>query len=60
MLEELEESKDGKYWLITVGYDVQKPSKLAAFGPEITRDYKTLTIDSRTGEVLAVKIRKVA
>ena len=60
MLEEIEESEDGKYWLVTVGYDVEKPSKMAMFGPEVTRDYKRLTVNNRTGEVLSVKIRKVA
>lgn len=60
MLEEVEESEDGKYWLVTVGYDVRKPSRLAAFAPEFSRAYKTLKVDSSTRRVVSVKIRTLA
>ena len=59
MLEEIEASKDGKHWLITVGYDTTASRRLA-FEVGMVRAYKTLTVDKSTGEVLSAKIRSVA
>ncbi len=58
MLEELEESEDGKYWLVTVVYDIEKLAG-PIFGSQIARAYKSFRIDSRTGKVLSMKIRNV-
>ena len=59
MLEEIEESSDGKRWLVTLGYDhVGAGSFAFQRGP--SRDYKTVTIDSATGKVVSVKIRSLA
>lgn len=57
MLEELEESSDGKRWFVTIGFD-QPNIKLAILGGPI-RGYKLFTIDGLTGKVLSVKIRTV-
>jgi hypothetical protein len=59
MLEELEESEDGKYWLVTLGYDLEERLP-PMFGGRITRAYKSFKIDNRTGRVLSMKIRTVA
>lgn len=59
MLEELEETEDGKHWLVTLGYDVASRRKVEnVFGGPL-REYKTFTIDARSGRVTAAKIRNV-
>jgi hypothetical protein len=58
-LEEVELSEDGKYWLITLGYDVHPKSGIAAvLGPPKTK-FKVLKVDTRSGQVVAMKIRKL-
>jgi hypothetical protein len=57
MLEELEESDDGRFWLVTLGYDVENR---AFFGNAPTRSYKTFRINADTGKVHSVKIRSIA
>ncbi len=54
-LEEVELTEDGKYWLITLSYPVQSEAG-AIF---LRRQYKIFKIDTETGEVLSMKIRKV-
>ena len=56
-LEEVEISDDGMYWLITLSYPVAP--ELAALNFNFKRKYKVFTIDSKTGEVKSMKIRKV-
>lgn len=70
-LEEVELSEDKKYWLITLGFDVSTKSRNPLginFTPEgslmretnlLTREYKLFKVNSETGEVEAMKIRKV-
>ncbi|MCE9611033.1 MAG: hypothetical protein K8R23_12635 [Chthoniobacter sp.] len=62
MLEEIEESTDGRYWLVTLGYDVATPrgAAMAALYGGVSRSYKTFRIDAVTGKVLSVKIRSAA
>lgn len=56
MLEEIELSDDEKEWLITVS--VPRPASLASImGEPGARDYKTLRINTVTGEVKSLKIR---
>jgi hypothetical protein len=57
MLEEIEESEDGKHWLITLGYDDIAGSFSHVIGR--ARAYKRFTIDQATGRVISVKIRPV-
>jgi hypothetical protein len=65
MLEEVEETD--RFFLVTVGYDVQKnsiPSNLAGnlasiMGGGVERKYKTVTIDAATGRVSSIKIRSI-
>ena len=62
-LEEVELSEDGKYWLITLGYDRAKPGDpfaglLGSAKREFIREYRVLKISSSTGELLSMKIRE--
>lgn len=50
-LEEAEQSRDGRYWLITLGYN---PTIFTA-----KRKYKLFTVDAETGKVVSMKIRKL-
>jgi hypothetical protein len=50
-LEEVELSEDGKFWFVTLGMqDVGAP-----FSP---KTYKVFKVNSRTGEVLSMKMRE--
>lgn len=66
LVEEVEVSDDGKYWLITLGYDVAVTSEgkalhgiASVFEQKARREYKIFKIDRETGEVKAMNIRKV-
>jgi hypothetical protein len=66
MLEEVEQSEDGRYWLITIGFNSERlPVKKTMadlgniFATPATRDYKTVKIDSATGDVISMKIRSL-
>lgn len=58
LLEEVEAvAENGKgAWVITLS--MPRPGSLAVIGGD--REYKTFTVDRRTGEVLSMKIRAVA
>jgi len=65
-LEEIELSEDGRFWLITLGFDVlendKSPLETLSVLPPATkyrREYKLLKVDAETGEVAAMKIRTV-
>lgn len=64
-LEEVELSEDERYWLITLGYDLKGsnklplPSLLPAQTQALLREYKLFRINSDSGKVEAMKIRKV-
>ncbi len=66
-LEEVELSEDKKYWLITLGFDLPVRTKLPLAIPGLltrenetfTRNYRVFKVNSETGEVEAMKIRKV-
>ena len=57
LLEEVEQTDDGRYWLITLGYD--SVSRTALLGPGLGREYKTFKLDAKTGKVLKMKIRSI-
>ena len=64
LLEEIEITEDEKLWLITFGYDTDHTVELpydTVLGPRVRhlRDYKTVEVDAVTGELIALKIRKV-
>ena len=50
LVEETELSEDEKFWFITISFVT-----LPGFGP---KEYKVLKVDSTTGAVLSMKIRK--
>ena len=65
-LEEVEMSKDGKFWLVTLGF--YRPSKKPVSGLEALqqirgvtheRKYKVFKVDATSGEVTSMKIRSV-
>jgi hypothetical protein len=66
LLEEVELSEDGRYWLITLSYaselsTIRVPSALDPFPKVINgpRKYKLFKIDAATGNVKAMKIRSL-
>jgi hypothetical protein len=57
-LEEVELTDDEKYWLITLSYPLTQ--KIAVLNlPVIKREYKLFKVDTQTGQVRAMKIRKL-
>jgi hypothetical protein len=65
MIEEVEESEDGAYWLVTLGYDIQRHvSRVAGnlqdvFGPQVARHYKVFKVNAETGRIVSMKIRSL-
>ncbi len=65
-LEEVEQSDDSHYWLITLGFDRPVEGATGAYAglsasvgvPQVVRDYKILKVDAETGEVESMKIRE--
>jgi hypothetical protein len=66
MLEEVEESEDGSYWLVTLGYDI--PRRLSPLAgnlrdifahPQFDRHYKVFNVDAKTGRIVSMKIRSL-
>lgn len=64
-VEEFEKSKDGKHWLITIGFDLPGTAKTPAFQQTLgipsrmTREYKIFKVGIADGLVHAMKIRTV-
>jgi len=60
ILEEVDQTDDGKYWLITLGFSREKPN-ISALLPsvQIERVYKSIKVDKETGEPVAMQIRAV-
>jgi hypothetical protein len=58
MLEEIEESQDGKQWLITLGYDTAASLRHILQSGQ-ARAYKRLTIDQASGRVISARIRSL-
>ena len=67
MLEEVEERKDGSYWLVTLGYDIQRRGSPVAgklehiFGPQpqVDRHYKVFKVHAKTGKIFSMRIRSI-
>jgi hypothetical protein len=64
LLEEVERSEDGRYWLITLGFSKPLPAQanqlqqLSAQLRPPQRIYKLIKIDAATGEFVSMKIRE--
>jgi hypothetical protein len=56
IVEEIELSEDNQRWLITLG--IRSPHALSLYGKEDV-SYKVFTVDSLTGEVISMKIKKI-
>ena len=64
MLEEVEYSEKDEVWLITIGFDVEKPptslqALMSSAGSNWVRKYKKVKINGHTGEPLSLHIRKL-
>lgn len=59
-LEEIEISKDGKFWMVTLGFSErrQKNEHLPEFLQVPLRKLKVFKVDAATGHVLSMKIPK--
>jgi hypothetical protein len=63
-LEEVELSEDGKFWLITLGFTAKKAEQTQAgwavmLGAPPRTKFKVFKVDTRTGEVVSMKIRSL-
>lgn len=65
-LEEIELTEDGNWWLVTLGFSrpwaKRTTTRQALFGAPVAetreekREYKVFRVDSRTGDVAAIKM----
>ena len=70
MLEEVSTSEDGSKWYVTIGFtrpELQLKPRLGdtaetalLVGRPLERDYKQVTVDDETGEVVSMQIRSLA
>jgi hypothetical protein len=65
LVEEIEQSEEGKHWLITLGFTAPPPltpqndlQKLSYALRPAVRLYKVVKIDSTTGEFVSMKMRE--
>lgn len=58
LLEEVELTEDGKYWLITLSYPIANPLSITKQLKK--REYKVFKINVESGKVQSMKIREVA
>jgi hypothetical protein len=65
LLEEVDRSEDGKYWLITLGFSIPPPVSPANKLQQISvalrppqRVYKVFQVDAKTGKFVSMKIRE--
>jgi len=62
LLEEIEQTEDGKYWLITLSHEdlskgkIKKPLSEILRNPS-SRSYKVIKINKKSGSVKSMKIR---
>lgn len=54
LLEEVELSDDGKFWLVTYSFDWQPTSGTSSIGPG-DRRYKLLRLDIESGKLISMK-----
>ncbi|MDX2044707.1 MAG: hypothetical protein SF097_26085 [Acidobacteriota bacterium] len=59
-LEEIDQTDDGRYWLVTLGFSREKPIiSMLSSTIQVERVYKTVKVDKGTGEPVAMQIRTV-
>lgn len=64
LLEEIEETEDGVYWLITLSHEIlTKDKRKRTFSDYVTipvdRSYRVIKISKETGLVSSMKIREI-
>ncbi len=55
LLEEAEIIEDGKYWLVTFGFDWNPMSGTSSIGPG-DRKHKAIKLDGENGKMISMKI----
>ena len=55
LLEEIELVEDGKFWLITYGFDRNPTSGTSSIGPG-DRKHKAVKLDAESGQMISMKI----
>jgi len=68
-LEEVSRSRDGRHWLVTVGFIAKaRPQSRTTLdhlfagplAPTLTRQYRVVEVDAETGEPIEMRIRAVS
>ncbi len=60
LLEEVELSDDGRFWLITLSYPTPAPSPILMLSGRGNREYRVVKLLSETGQFESIKIRTLA
>ena len=55
LLEEIELIEEGKYWLVTYGFDWNPTSGTSSIGPG-DRKHKAVKLDAENGQMISMKI----
>ncbi len=68
MLEEVQMTDDDQHWLITFGFDTNRPTQimndpyslpLQRIRSQYVREYKRITLSANTGDVVGMTIREI-
>jgi hypothetical protein len=60
LLEEVELSDDGRFWLITLSYPAPVPSPILMLSGRGNREYRVVKLLAETGQFESIKIRTLA
>ncbi len=60
LLEEVELSDDGRFWLVTVSYPAPVPTPILVLTGRGNREYRVVKLLAETGQFESIKIRTLA
>jgi len=63
LLEEVELSKDGREWHVTIGFSLPSEGDtpfMVGARPQLTRHYKVIRVNATSGATVSMKIRELA
>lgn len=60
LLEEVELSSDGRFWLVTLSYPAPAPTPILVLTGRGDRAYKVVKLQAETGQFESIKIRSLA
>ena len=60
LLEEVELSDDGRFWLVTLSYPAPAPTPILVLTGRGNREYRVVKLLAETGEFESIKIRTLA